>query len=59
MPNKHTKMFKPWYEDNILSPWKRTKISDGKYTYEKVKHIRATKGDRLGREWEHERIWNE
>ena len=59
MPNKHTKMFKPWYEDNILSPWKRKKISNGKYVYEKIKHVKAHKDDRLGRAWEHERIWND
>ena len=59
MPNKHTKMFRPWYEDNVLSPWRKVKTGDKLYTYEKVKHIKAHKDERLGREWEHERIWND
>ena len=59
MTNKHTKMFKAWYEDNMLSPWKRKNIAANKYRWEKIKHIRATRDDRLGREWEHERIWND
>lgn len=59
MPNKHTKMFKPWIEDNILSTWNKKKISEVKYVYEKVKHIKAHRDERLGREWEHERIWND
>lgn len=59
MTNKHTKMFKPWYEDNILSPWKTTKVSDKRYVSEKVRHVRANDYDRLGKEWEREFIWNE
>lgn len=58
MPNKHTKMFKPWYEDNILSHWKTTTKGNKSYS-EKVKHIKAHKDERLGRAWEHERIWND
>jgi hypothetical protein len=52
-------MFRPWYEDNVLSPWRKVKTGDKSYTYEKVKHIKAHKDERLGREWEHERIWND
>lgn len=59
MPNKHTKMFRPWYEDNVLSQWEKVKTGDKSYTYEKVKHVRSHKDDRLGRQWEHERIWND
>lgn len=59
MTNKHTKMFKPWYEDNVLSHWKRTKTGSNSYAYEKVRHVKAHKDDRLGRAWEHERIWND
>ena len=59
MPNKHTKMFRPWYEDNVLSKWEKTKTGDKSYTYEKIKSGRSHKDDRLGRQWEHERIWND
>ena len=59
MTNKHTKMFHPWYEDNVLSKWEKTKTGDKSYTYKKVKHVRSYKDDRLGRQWEHERIWND
>ena len=47
MTNKHTKMFKPWYEDNILSPWKTTRVSDKRYVSEKVRHVRANDYDRF------------
>ena len=40
-------MFRPWYEDNILSPWRKVKTGDKSYTYEKVKHIRSHKDDGL------------
>ena len=59
MTNKHTKMFKAWYEDNVLSTWKTTKVSDTRYVSENVRHGKANHYDRLGREWEHERIWND
>ena len=59
MTNKHTKMFHPWYEDNVLSKWEKTKTGDKSYTYKKGKHVRSHKDDRLGRQWEHERIWND
>ena len=59
MTNKHTKMFHPWYEDNVLSKCEKTKTGDKSYTYKKVKHVRSHKDDRLGRQWEHERIWND
>ncbi len=52
-------MFHPWYEDNVLSKWEKTKTGDKSYTYKKVKHVRSHKDDRLGRQWEHERIWND
>lgn len=58
MTNKHTKMFRPWYEDNVLSLWHKRKTGDNKYVHEKVKHVKAHKDAHLGREWEHERIWN-
>ena len=50
MPNKHTKMFRPWYEDNVLSQWEKVKTGDKSYTYEKVKQGRSHKDDRLGRQ---------
>lgn len=59
MTNKHSKMFKAWYEDNILSPWETTTNKRGVKESRKVKHIRATQHDRLGKAWEHERIWND
>lgn len=59
MPNKHTKMFKPWYEDNALSIWETKTNSRGFKESTKTKHIRANAHDRLGKEWEREIIWNE
>ena len=59
MTNKHTKMFNAWYEDNVLSHWKVKKVGDNKYVHEKVKHVTSRATDRLGKEWEHERIWND
>ena len=59
MPNKHTKMFKPWYEDNVLSIWETKTNSRGLKESTKTKHIRANAHDRLGKEWEREQIWND
>jgi len=59
MTNKHTGMFKAWYEDNVLSPWKKKKIAPNRFAYEKVKHVKADRNARLGRDWEHERIWDD
>lgn len=58
MASKHRGMFKAWYGDNILSHWTKKKVGENKYVYEKKKHVRATDMDRLGKEWEHEFIWN-
>ena len=59
MTNKHTKMFKPWYEDNVLSIWETKTNSRGRKERVKVKTIRANAHDRLGKEWEREQIWND
>jgi hypothetical protein len=59
MTNKHTKMFKPWYEDNVLSIWETKTNSRGRKERVKVKTNRATVHDRLGKEWEREFIWND
>jgi hypothetical protein len=52
-------MFKPWYEDNILSIWETKTNSHGRKERVRVKTNRATVHDRLGKEWEREQIWND
>jgi hypothetical protein len=59
MSNKHKRMFKPWYEDTMLSVWETKTNRRGNKESVKVKHNRASVHDRLGKEWEREQIWNE
>jgi len=57
MSNKHKNMQKKWHEDWIARDWKSNR--KGNYYYVTSSKMNLYwKGVKLGKEWQHEEIWN-
>jgi len=57
MANKHKRMAKKWHEDWIGSDWYYQTKGSYHYATNNKQNI-FWRNKRLGKEWEHEEIWN-
>jgi hypothetical protein len=52
-------MIKKWHEDNVVSDWNYTEKRKGYFAVTGKTKNKQWERNKIGKEYEHERIWND
>jgi hypothetical protein len=52
-------MIKKWHEDNVVSDWNYTEKRNGYFAVTGKTKNKQWERNKIGKEYEHERIWND
>ncbi len=57
--NHSPQMIKKWHEDNVVSDWNYTEKRKGYFSVTGKTKNKQWERNKIGKEYEHERIWND